>query len=270
MINLNEKFPFNGKNTFNCGQCFRWTEEADGSFVGIASGHVCRVKDGMVICGPEEERFWAAYFALDIPYDVITRDLITKDPHIESCIAFGQGMRILRQDLWETMVSFIISANNHIPRIRNIVEMLCSTYGQPLEFEGKVYHSFPSAKELVHLQKEDLQVLHAGYRDVYLLDAIRKVAHGEIVLEQIQEMETAAARQELMRIKGIGKKVADCILLFALGRYEVFPQDVWIKRILKDVYAVEGNAAQAFITQTYGEYGGFAQQYLFHFYRNHR
>lgn len=270
MIKLDDKIPFDGINTFTCGQCFRWSEDDDGGFSGVASGHACHVKDGMVICRNDDEEFWNNYFAADIPYDIIEQKLTGSDPKIAPCIEYGRGMRILRQDLWETIISFIISANNHIPRIRKIIETLCSTFGDPIEFDGKVYYTFPSAEKLANLSKDDFGILHAGYRDVYLMDAVRKTAEGEIELSRIPSMPTEDAKRELMRIKGVGNKVADCILLFALGRYEVFPQDVWIKRILKDVYNVEGKETQRFITETYGSYGGFAQQYLFHFYRNNR
>lgn len=242
----------------------------DGSFVGVAGGKICRVRAGDVLCPAEDEEFWRRYFGLGIPYEKINRTLIESDPRIAPCISFGKGLRILRQELWETIVSFIFSSNNLIPRIRTMIETLCAAYGRPLEFDGRRYYTFPSAEALSGLRKEDFAFLHAGYRDAYLLDAVEKVAGGKLNLLELETLPTAEAKQQLMQIKGVGPKVADCILLFALGRYAVFPQDVWIKRILKDVYAVEGKETQNFIVQTYGAYGGFAQQYLYHFYRNYR
>lgn len=254
--------------TFECGQCFRWTR-SDDAYVGIAGGRVCRIRDGILSCPEADNAFWTDYFCLDMDYEAMKADLLARDPSLAPCVAYGEGLRILRQELWETIASFIISANNNIPRIRGIIESLCRSFGEPVEFEGRQYHAFPAPERLAGLEREELAPLRAGYRDKYLLDAARRLASGEICAGALEQLPTAEARKTLMQMKGVGGKVADCILLFALRRYEVFPQDVWIKRVMREVYQVPEREAAGFAASTYGGFGGFAQQYLFYYYRDH-
>lgn len=254
--------------TFTCGQCFRWVREGE-DYLGIAGEKVCRIRDGVLLCPEEDNAFWYHYLCLDMDYAPMKEELLRRDSRLAPCLAYGTGLRILRQELWESIASFILSANNNIPRICKIIDTLCRLYGKPLEYEGKQYFGFPEPKTLAMLEREDLAPLRAGYRDVYLLDAAKRMAEGKISVESLNEMSTDKARNALMQIKGVGRKVADCILLFALGRYEVFPQDVWIKRIMREVYGVAEKEAAAFAAETYAGYGGFAQQYLFYYYRAH-
>lgn len=266
MIQLDSGFQ--GEHTFSCGQCFRWQATEDG-YVGVAADKVCRVKGQTVICRTEDIPFWRSYFCTDMDYTGILAALCRRDQRLAACIAYGSGIRILRQDLWETIVSFIISSNNNIPRIRGIIGTLCRMYGKELTFEGKVYYGFPSPACLAGLAADALAPIRAGYRDKFILDAAHKVTDGIVNLELLPALSTAEARRQLMQICGVGPKVADCILLFALGRFEVFPQDVWIKRILKQVYAVKESEADAFAARQYGAHAGIAQQYLFYYYRDH-
>lgn len=266
MIDLGKNFS--ALHTFECGQCFRWNSLDDGSYIGISQGKVCRVDKNMLICPNEDNEFWENYLTQDIDYDKINRDLVKSDPLLKKCILYGSGLRILRQDPWETILSFIISANNNIPRIKGIIEMLCRMFGDKTEYENTVYYSFPSAETISGLDIADLAPLKAGYRDKYILDAAQKVSSGELDLSRIGALNTDDLKRELMKIKGVGSKVADCVLLFAYSRWEQFPKDVWIKRILKDVYNVCDSDMDVFVKKNYGGYAGFAQQYLYYYYRD--
>ncbi len=258
---------FDQVHTFECGQCFRWNPDGDGGYIGVAGGRVCRVKDGAVVCPDADNEFWENYFGEGDDYDKIKSELISRDPELEKCVEYGSGIRILRQDLWETIISFIISANNNIPRIKKIIETLCKSFGDEIE-EG--YFSFPAAERLGVLDIGDLACLRAGYRDKYILDAARKVSSGEVDLSAVPDMPTADAKRELMKIKGVGGKVADCILLFSCARYETFPKDVWIKRVVTELYGVEDKEIDGFIAEKYGDLAGFAQQYLYFWARDNK
>lgn len=267
MITL-ESRDFDAKATFDCGQCFRW-DAKDGVYTGIADGKVCRVDGGTVICPDSDNAFWQNYFCTDTDYGKLKAALLSLDPKLEPCIEYGSGIRILRQPLWETVVSFIISANNNIPRIRKIISALCESFGDPIVYDGETFYSFPKPQTLSALDISDLAHLRAGYRDKYILDAAARFSAGDFDSKQLCEMSTPDAKKRLMEIKGVGSKVADCILLFSLGRYEVFPQDVWIKRIMNRVYGTDEKNITEFVGSTYGALGGFAQQYLYYYYRDH-
>lgn len=265
---IDKNCAFDAVHTFECGQCFRWNCNESGMYTGVSEGRVCHIKDREIICNEKDEEYWREYFVLDTDYDEIHKELVGMDANLSECIKYGSGIRILKQNVWEAIVSFIISANNNIPRIKKIIETLCRMYGDEISDGEDIYYSFPTAERLAGLECEDLAPLRAGYRDKYILDAARKIAGGEVNLGAIAEMDDAAARKALMQIKGVGGKVADCIMLFSLGRYSVFPTDVWIKRILNNVYGVEDKEIQKFVVEKYGKLAGFAQQYLFYYYRD--
>lgn len=265
---IDKNCAFDAVHTFECGQCFRWSCDESGMYTGIADGRVCHIRDRELICNEGDEEYWRSYFAFDTDYAEIHSKLIGMDSKLSECIKYGNGIRILKQNVWEAIVSFIISANNNIPRIKKIIETLCSMYGDEISDGDNTYYSFPTAERLSTLECEDLAPLKAGYRDKYIIDAAKKVASGEVDLDAIEKMNDADARKALMKIKGVGGKVADCIMLFSLERYSVFPTDVWIKRILKDVYGVDDKEIQSFVAEKYGNLAGFAQQYLFYYYRD--
>lgn len=267
MIDLSN-YDFDAEATFECGQCFRW-ENGNGGYLGIADGRICRVCDGRVLCRNEDDEFWKDYFCLDMDYKKLKSSLNKSDLKLTDCIEYGGGIRILHQPLWETTVSFIISANNNIPRIRRIISELCRGFGDEIEYEGVKYHAFPDPQRLAAADISELAYLRAGYRDKYILDAAAKFADLSVNEGELVSMDTPEAKKKLMTIKGVGSKVADCILLFALKRYEVFPQDVWIKRIMRLVYGAEDKDILSFVKSTYGNLGGFAQQYLYYYYRTH-
>jgi len=182
---------------------------------------------------------------------------------------FGSGIRILNQELFECIISFIISANNNIPRIKGIIESLCKTYGEEIKYCGNTYYTFPDIERLKHLKKDDLAFLRAGYRDSYLLDAFNKISLNEVDLKKIETGNTQEAKEELIKIKGIGNKVSDCILLFGNKRREMFPVDVWVKRSIKELYydELKEHSIQDFARIKFGDFAGYAQQYLFYYMR---
>lgn len=268
MIKLSNDCAFNSTDVFECGQCFRWNCDENGVYTGITGGKVCRVKDREIVCKDEDNEYFKEYFALNTDYKKICDSLLEIDKKLVPCIEFGGGIRILKQDIWETIVSFIISANNNIPRIKKIIEGMCRLFGEKIEDGGETFYAFPTPERLAKASLEELAPLKAGYRDKYILDAATKVATGEVCLDELIHMPDEEAKKTLMKIKGIGGKVADCIMLFSLGRFSVFPVDVWIKRIITDVYGVEDKNIKTFVDEKYGELSGYAQQYLYYYYRS--
>ncbi|MBQ8896977.1 MAG: DNA-3-methyladenine glycosylase 2 family protein [Clostridia bacterium] len=251
---------FSPEQTFLCGQCFRFDPDGEG-FSGIAGGKFIRAeeKEGVttLFCPAEDfESFWKGYFDLDRDYSAV-RPLIAGDPFLCEAEKFGRGIRLLRQEPWEALCSFIISQCNNIPRIKGIVSRLCQMYGA--EVEGG--YAFPGAETLSGLEVSDLAPLRAGYRADYIINAARAVASGELDLQAVAGLPTDAARRELMALRGIGKKVADCVLLFGLGKTDAFPVDVWIKKVLNTVYP------GGLDVSVYGDMAGLVQQYVFFYAR---
>lgn len=270
MLEIKNVEHFDLEQTFMCGQCFRWSVDEIGAYTGVVKGHYARIlkeNNSLYISSDfEDSGFWKHYLGLDEDYEKIKKsfgfDLI-----LDKCMEYGGGIRILKQDIWETVISFIISANNNITRISKIISALCENFGEKKSFGDKIYYTMPTPERLSKLSLEDLGVIKAGFRDKYISDAAKKVADGEIDLGKLKQMSDFDAKAELMKIKGVGNKVADCILLFSMSRYKVFPKDVWIKRILSDAYGVTEKDMDGFAAEHFGDYAGIAQQYLFYYYR---
>lgn len=254
---------------FTCGQCFRWFPEPDGSFTGVAKGKVLNVSrcGGEVIFnGCSKEKFdsiWRGYFDLDRDYEKIKKELL-KIPALKSAVKYGGGIRILRQEFFETLISFIISANNNIPRIQGIIEKMSCLWGEKTVFCGKEYYTFPKPQALSGITAGDLAPLRAGYRAAYLEKTVKSFLDGEIIYEELCEMPTDKARRTLMSLCGVGPKVADCILLFSLGRFDVFPTDVWVKRVMRELFSCDEKDACRKGEEMFGGNAGIAQQYLFY------
>lgn len=252
------------EQTLDCGQSFRWEKQDDGSFSGVAFGKYVNISlDGtdMVIknAAPEDEKIWREYFDLELDYGKIRGDISKLHPVLEDAARYAPGIRILRQEPYEALCTFIISQNNNIKRIKGIVARLCESFGDEID-EG--VYTFPTAERLAELTPDDLAPLRAGFRNRYIIDSAKKVASGEVDLELCKTADYEAARAELMKITGVGVKVADCTLLFGMHRVEAFPVDVWMKRAMEKLFP--GMSANDF-----GEYAGIAQQYIFHYSRMH-
>ncbi len=264
-IEVPQVSDFDLAETLDCGQCFRWDALPDGSFRGIAFRrqlHVYLDGDTFVLDGASEEdfqRYWRGYFDLDFDYGAVRSQLSAQDPVMAEAARFAPGIRLLKQEPWEALCSFIISQNNNISRIKGIIARLCQCFGDPIPGGG---YSFPGPERLCGLSPEDLQPLRCGFRAAYILSAARLVADGTVDLPAIGSLPLPEAREQLMRIKGVGPKVAECALLYGMHRLDAFPMDVWIKRAMSTLFP--GKKPEDF-----GPYAGIAQQYLFHYSRMH-
>ena len=273
---------FNLKDIFECGQCFRWNKETDEGYTGIWKQNVVNIKkDGndYIFTGISKNNFEEEiieYFDLNRNYEEIKKDLSKIDEYMENSIKYGEGIRILNQDLWETIISFIISANNNIPRIKGIIEILSASYGKKLEWKDREFYTFPTPEELKNVTVEEYRKLGLGFRDIRLYETTQKILNKEINLEELcKNPNTEEVRESLLTLSGVGPKVADCILLFStLKRFEVFPIDVWVRRVINDLYLKEENEEKVnkkkienLAKEKFGEWAGLAQQYLFYWRR---
>ena len=255
---------FDLAQTLDCGQAFRWSQNDDGAWRGIAFGKYIELyeKDSdIIIAGSNQndfENIWRNYFDLDRNYEQIINDISVNET-VKKAAEYSSGIRLLNQEPWEALCSFIISQNNNIPRIKGIVERLCENFGEKIEGG----YTFPSYKTIARLTVEDLAVIRSGFRAKYILDAAQKVASGEIDLEALKSIDYDTAREKIMTIKGVGPKVADCVLLYGLSHKNAFPRDVWINRALDSLF--DGK-----IPDCVGNYGGIVQQYIFHYIRNNQ
>ena len=245
----------------DCGQAFRWKQAEDSTWQGIANGKFLSLKqeeDKITFFNTTQEDFnsyWVKYFDLERDYEKILSSY-NEENLITACKAYP-GIRILKQDEWEAICSFIISANNNIPRIKGIIERLCEGFGEKIEGG----YTFPAPEKIAVLQVEDLAPIRSGFRAKYIIDAARKISSGEVDIENVKAMDFEDAKNELLKIKGVGEKVAQCALLYGFGRMEAFPVDVWVKRIVAELYP---DGLPECIKGT----EGIAQQYLFHWRRN--
>ena len=279
---INNIKSFEPKHIFDCGQCFRWNEMADGSYTGTFGRNVLNVKKenkeirfkGLVDGNIED--ICNKYFDLDRDYEKIKKDLSKIDNNMKTSINYGEGIRLLNQDLWETIISFIISANNNIPIIKGIIDRISKTYGEKIVWEGKEYYTFPTPKQLSKATIEDLRKLGLGFRDVRVYETTKIINAKKVDLEKLHKEEnTQHVREILLTLPGVGPKVADCILLFStLKRLEVFPIDVWVRRVINELYIKNENEEKVnkkeieqIAKAKYGNLAGIAQQYLFYWKR---
>lgn len=262
-IELNIVDKFNLEDTFNCGQCFRWKKTDDNSFEGVAFDKYLKITkktDKIILMNTSKEDFenvWKDYFDLSLNYNYVISELEKINDKMKKICNYSPGIRILKQDPWEALCSFIISQNNNIPRIKGIINRLCENFGY--QISNGVY-SFPKANELSTLNDSDLDILKCGFRSKYILDAAKKVSSGEINLNNIKKMKIDLARKELQKIKGVGPKVAECTLLYGMYRLEAFPMDVWMKRAMEKIFS-------DMKAEDFGQYAGIAQQYIFNYIR---
>ena len=267
---------------FECGQCFRWNKQADGSYTGVFNRNVINVKkeDNQVIfngiCNGKIEEIVTDYFDLNRDYEQIKKQLSKIDSNVSKSIKFGEGIRILNQDLWETIISFIISANNNIPRIKGIIERLSKAYGNKIEWKGDIYYTFPTPEQLKNVTVEEFRKLGLGFRDIRLYATTHMILEKQVDLEELQnEPDTMKVREKLLTLSGVGPKVADCILLFSsLKRFDVFPIDVWVRRVMNELYIknederkVNKKQIEQLAQEKFGNLAGIAQQYLFYWKR---
>ena len=279
---LKNQDSFELKHIFDCGQCFRWNEEVDGSYTGVFGRNVLNVQKHQneiifkgIVSG-DIEKIVTYYFDLDRDYTKIKENLSKIDENVKLSVEYGEGIRILNQELIETILSFIISANNNIPRIKGIIERICQNYGDKIEWNKKIYYTFPTLDQLKNVSIEEFRNLGAGFRDRRLYETIHMLLDGTVNISGLYvEKDTQKIRDELLKLSGVGPKVADCILLFSdLKRFDVFPIDVWVRRVMNELYIknpdetkVNKKQIEKIAKEKFGALEGLAQQYLFYWKR---
>jgi len=275
---------FDARQTFECGQCFRWAREANGSYTAVVQGCFANAfynneedtltvwSDYMPKSEALREKFWRDYFDIDRDYAHIKRTLADGDPVMEEAIFHAGGIRILHQEPWETLVSFLISQNNNIPRIRGCIEALCEAFGEEVgTFSGRKLYAFPTVASLARRREEEIDVCKIGYRARYLAELSRQVnIDGGAFLATGETADTDKIADYLLTLSGVGPKVAHCVLLFAMRKFERFPIDVWVRRAMHQLYGLyeeDEDGMHAFARERFGDLAGFAQMYLFHYMR---
>lgn len=265
--------------TLECGQCFRFNKIKDNEYIIVAyhiMQRVGQVQDTVIFYDCDIDTFnnvWYEYFDFGTNYKEIKDYLLKYDDKLKEAIEKKNGIRILKQEFFENLLSFIISQNKQIPHIMKIVDDIANKYGDKLgEYEGREYYSFPTVEQLADASEEDFKELRTGFRAPYLMDAIKLVSDGSINVNNFSDLTTLEVEKELIKIKGVGTKVANCVLLFSLGRRDAFPVDVWIQRIMEELYyngeKTKKEVIIDFAKEHFGEYGGYAQQYLFYYARD--
>lgn len=276
-IILHEYESFVISQILECGQCFRFTQIGEENYIIVAYGKILNIYcDGtdIVFKNTTEEEFnniWYNYFDFGRNYNDIKKKISENDEILQKAVEYAPGIRILNQDRFECLISFIISQNNRIPMIKKVISNISKKYGRYIgSVDGEEYYAFPNPEELIKADEAGLMECKTGFRAKYIIDAVQKVIHGEINLNA-DDMDTETLRKMLMTIKGVGHKVADCTMMFSFGRCETFPTDVWVKRIMSELYFNGREASVKEIHQKaeecFGDYAGYAQQYLFNYAR---
>ncbi|KOR25002.1 DNA-3-methyladenine glycosylase [Clostridium sp. L74] len=272
---------------FECGQCFRWYKEKENSYTGVAYGKVIeveKVNNDVILYNATEEDFkniWAEYFDLYRDYGEI-KNILSKDDILAKSVEFGHGIRLLKQDPFEIIVSFIISANNRIPMIKRAIKNISEKWGNSVEYKGNIYYSFPTVNQLKDATEEELKACGVGFRAKYIKDTVNKIYKNSIKddsyekeydISWIKMQPDDLCHKMLQNYNGIGAKVADCAMLFSMGKYSAFPVDVWVKRAMQYFYLapdVSLKKIRDFGREKFGELSGFAQQYLFYYARENK
>lgn len=270
------------QHIFECGQCFRWNKQLDESYTGVFKGNVLNVslEKGQIIfkgiCNGNIQDIVNEYFDFHRDYYKIQENLSEIDEPLKTSIQYGKGIRILNQDLWETIISFIISANNNIPRIKGIIERLSQQYGKPIVWRNQIYYTFPTPEALAKASIADLRTLGLGFRDKRVYETTKIIINKQVDLEKLkQEKNKKKIREILLTLPGVGPKVADCIMLFStLKCLDVFPVDVWVRRVMNELYfqlpeenKLKREQIEKLAYEKYGNLAGIAQQYLFYWKR---
>ena len=288
-IIIKETKNFNIKQILECGQCFRWERISDKNYIIIAKRKVIEIiqreKDVEIYntTSEEFEKVWENYFDLNTEYSSI-KEKLSRDELLKKSVEFGYGIRILNQDPFEILISFIISARNSIPSIMKTIKKISEKWGDKIEYKGKTYYAFPTEKQLKDATLDEIKETGASFRSKYIVDTIKNVNLANEAknnnkltdefksydLEYIKSLETDECHKALQKFMGVGAKVADCIMLFSMGKHSAFPVDVWIKRAMIHFYLapdVSLNKIRIFGREKFGDLSGLAQQYLFYYAR---
>lgn len=273
---------FELSHIFDCGQCFRWNKQLNGNYIGTAYGKVIEIEksnDNIFLYNTNEEDFaaiWVNYFDLYRDYGTIKKEL-KSDPLLNKAIEFGSGIRLLQQEPFEIIISFIISANNRIPMIKKAINNISKNWGNAIIYKDTTYYTFPKIENLINVSIEELQSCGVGFRAKYIKDTIEKIYTNKdeksLNIDWIKAQEDEICHNELQKFTGIGPKVADCIMLFSMEKYSAFPVDVWVKRAMNYFYLapdVSLKKIREFGRNKFGAFSGFAQQYLFYYAREQK
>ena len=277
-ILLTETKNFHIGDILECGQCFRFERQGDMEYSLIAFGKVLHIRQNALdvrfqypdalLTIAEFDNIWRPFFDLERDYAAILGKICEKDPVLTAAADFAPGIRLLKQDPWETIISFIISQNNRIPQIKSVIKNISQRFGTQID---DFHHAFPTVDQLFVATETDLRDCKAGFRAGYIMDATRKASAGELPPERDNNLPTEQLRQQLLNVRGIGEKVAHCILLFGYGRYDCFPVDTWVRKVMEQYYfddePTKPDVILDFAKQHFGQHAGFAQQYLFHYIR---
>lgn len=265
---------FNLKYTLECGQCFRWKKIDEDYYVGVIKDRVIKVKqnkDTLYIISSNMDNLEDVvrhYFNLDLDYTSIEKRISIVDDNVKKAVKNTSGLRFLKQDFFETLISYIISANNNIPRISKSVNEISRRYGKEVELEGEKYYLFPTPEELKNVTIEEYRECGVGFRDKYIYNTVAKINNREIDLDELFKMDTQNLKKELLSLMGVGPKVADCILLFSCSRLEVFPVDTWVEKIMTKLYFNNKEASkkqiQDYAKNNFKNDAGIIQQHLFY------
>ncbi|HCT63905.1 MAG TPA: hypothetical protein DIC60_01270 [Lachnospiraceae bacterium] len=275
-IKMDESFIIS--QTLECGQCFNFNKLGEENYIVTAFGAALHLysKDGEIVfedtTEDEFKRIWMDYFDLNRNYGDIKKLLSKKDETMRAALEYAPGIRIINQDFFQCLISFIISQNNRIPMIKKVVYNLSKKYGEYIKtVEGEDYFSFPTPEKLYGISGDELMECKTGFRGKYIADAVTKYVEGNINHKSFGELTTKDVQAVLMSIHGVGPKVADCVMLFSLKRSDAFPTDVWVKRIMSYFYFNKKDTPikdiHRMAEEKFGEYAGFAQQYLFNYAR---
>ncbi|MDV3426468.1 MAG: 8-oxoguanine DNA glycosylase [Bacillota bacterium] len=260
---------------FSCGQCFRWNREENGNYVGVALGRVIEAEkkgNDLYLYNTNKSDFidiWADYFDLYRDYGEI-KDNLKKDEILKKAVKYGEGIRILNQEPFEMLISFIISSNNRIPMIKKVIENICESFGRKISYKGKIYYTFPTLSEISSAEEEDFRSFKAGFRAKYIKNTIDMLKNGRQDLDMIKKLSSCEALSHMLSFPGVGLKVADCIMLFSMKKTDSFPVDIWVKRAMNYFYKtgdVSLKKIREYAGDKFGSLAGFAQQYLFFYMR---
>lgn len=276
-IILKDVKDFNIEHILECGQCFNFEKVADMEYIIVAYGkllHIRQDKTDVIMYNTsldDYDNIWKNYFDMEIDYSFIKEYLKNNDEKIVDAIDNKWGIRIINQEFGETLLSFIISQNKQIPHIKQIVRNISERFGNELgEYNGRKYYSFPTLIQLSDATEEDFRELKTGFRAPYLMDAINNMKKG-LSADTFGKLDYESAIKEMLKIKGVGEKVANCVALFSLGYRNAFPVDVWVKRVMEETYFHKETSKEEimrFAKEKFGEYGGYAQQYHFYHMRD--
>ena len=272
---LKIKNNFDLKSTITCGQIFRFFIEDDGSYTIIIKDRVINLKeenDYIIVESSKEDNLKEIiydYFDLERDYKIIEKNILKMDKKLEDALIFSRGLKMIHQDPFETIIAYIISQNNRVPSIANALNLISLNYGEKVIFKDKEYYLFPSIDKLKTLTISDFRNCKVGFRDKYLYEIMRNIESNLLDIESIYNMNSESSLKYLISFKGIGNKVASCILLFAYQKFDVYPIDTWVKKFMKEDYNIEGEQnIRKFTYETYKEYSGLAIQYMFNYKRN--